>query len=91
MQEMNPQIVNQYFKDLKDVKNKELYFYCCNRDEKILPDGTIVRFSDYPWGESTLVADELCPWYKDFYNKKPPFFHEYDGHISHRIVKFQGK
>ena len=91
MQEMNPQVINQYFKDLKDVKNKELYFYCCNRDEKFLPDGTIVRFSDYPWGDATITVDEPCPWYKDYYSKYPPFFHAYDGHIRHRIVKFKGR
>lgn len=91
MQEMSLQVINQYFKDLKNVKNKGLYFYCCNRNEKILPDGTIVKFSNYPWGETDIVVDELCPWYKDFYNKKPPFFHKYDGDISHRIVKFKGK
>jgi hypothetical protein len=87
MQEMNPKIINQYFNDLKNSNNKS-YFYCCNREKKTLPDGTIVKFSDYPWGDASIVLDELCPWYLDFYNKTPPFFHNYDGLIRHRIVRF---
>ena len=87
MQEMNPKIINQYFNDLKNSNNKP-YFYCCNREKKTLPDGTIVKFSDYPWGDASIVLDELCPWYLDFYNKTPPFFHNYDGLIRHRIVRF---
>jgi len=88
MQEMDPRIINQYFNDLKK-SNDKLYFYCCNREEKILPDGTIVKFSDYPWEGSQIIADELCPWYLDFYNKSYPFFHSYDGLIRHRIVRFR--
>lgn len=90
MQEMNPEIIGQYFDNLKNVNNKKLYFYCCNREKKILPDGTVVKFSDYPWRDASIMVDEICPWYMDFYNKKPPFFHAYDGPIRHRIVTFGG-
>ena len=50
MQEMDPPVVKAYFDDMRAVAvNRQLLFYCCNRQEKQLPDGTVSRFADYPW------------------------------------------
>ncbi|MEH6632296.1 MAG: putative sugar O-methyltransferase [Halopseudomonas aestusnigri] len=87
MQEMSPSIVAGYFKTFRkiSVRNK-LTFYCCNREEKILPDGTEVKFSEYPWlEEDTVIVDELCPWHQTYYTFRPPFLHYYDGAHRHRL------
>ena len=90
MQEMNPDIVAQYFSDMRECKSESLYFYCCNRIEKELPDGTIVRFYDYPWSEDDeIILDELCPWNQSYYSRRPPFYHNYSGPVQHRIVKMK--
>jgi len=89
MQEMDPPVIADYFEDMRVMsKDKELYFYCCNREEKQLPDGTITRFTDYPWHVLDLVlVDELCPWHQQYYAKYPPFYRPYDGPLRHRLVR----
>ena len=61
MQEMNPDIIKTYFDIIRSSTGKR-YFYSCNREEKFLPDGTVVRFDDYPWnaGKDEIVFDERC-------------------------------
>jgi hypothetical protein len=88
MQEMDTPVIAAYFDDLRSIAgNQELMFYCCNREEKSLPDGTITRFSQYPWAAADkIIADELCPWHQQFYSFKPPFFRPYDGPIRHRLA-----
>lgn len=93
MQEMDPTIINKYFDDMRAIsKNKNLMFYCCNREEKKLPDGSVIRFSDYPWRENDkIIVDELCPWHQQYYDTiRPPFYHSYDGSVRHRLVTFNG-
>lgn len=88
MQVMDPHIISAYFDDLRASTSLDrILFYCCNREEKYLPDGTVTRFSDYPWSsEDTLLTDELCPWHQQYYTSKPPFFRPYDGPIRHRLA-----
>ena len=91
MQEMNPSMVESYFKDLSYISKKKLYFYCCNREEKILPDSTISRLEDYPWNKGdSIILDELCPWHQNYYTIFPPMYKKYDGPHRHqlRIMKF---
>jgi putative sugar O-methyltransferase len=93
MQEMDPPVVNEYFNDMRAIAvNREVLFYCCNREEKRLPDGTMSIFKEYPWlpGDKILV-DELCPWHEFYYSTRPPFFRRYDGPNMHRLVKLQSK
>ena len=88
MQEMDPPIVNAYFDDMRAVALKrELFFYCCNRQEKTLPDGVVSRFADYPWCvDDKILVDGLCPWHQFYYSIRPPFYRPYDGPIMHRLV-----
>jgi putative sugar O-methyltransferase len=89
MQEMTPKTIAQYFAALRG--GGACLFYCCNREEKTLPDGTVARFSSYPWHESdVVVADGLCPWHQQFYTFKPPFYRSYDGPHLHRLVRLDG-
>lgn len=90
MQEMDPPVVAAYFDDLRAIASqRQLVFYCCNREEKMLPDGTVTRFAAYPWREGDqILVDELCPWHQQYYAFRPPFYRSYDGPIRHRLVIF---
>jgi len=92
MGEMNPSTVNDYFTDIRAVAARQkVHFYCCNRVEKPLPDGTIVRFSDYPWSDNDdILIDGLCPWHQKYYSSKFPFYHRYDGLVKHRLAVMAG-
>jgi hypothetical protein len=92
MQEMNPETISCYFQDFREVaKKRESYFYCCNRVEKYLPDGTTVKFSKYPWDvNDEILVDELCPWHQEYYSILPPMYHLYDGPHQHRFIKISG-
>ena len=67
----------------------QIYFYCANRVEKTLPDGTVTRFRDYPWQPSTALFDELCPSHRAYPVLAPPFWRPFDGDVQHRLVRFQ--
>ncbi len=56
---------------------RKLLFYCCNHQEKKLPDGNISRFADYPWGDDQLIVDSLFPWHQNYYSIIPPFYRAY--------------
>ena len=88
MQEMNPPIIKAYFDDMRAIaSNQQLIFYCCNREEKILPDGTVTKFNEYPWrANDQILIDELCPWHQRYYSFIPPFYRPFDGSIRHRLV-----
>lgn len=88
MQEMDLPIIAAYFDDLRAIAaQRKLLFYCCNREEKALPDGVVTRFSAYPWHTSDqILVDELCPWHQQYYDIRPPFYRPYDGPIRHRLV-----
>ncbi|MBL69325.1 MAG: sugar O-methyltransferase [Verrucomicrobiales bacterium] len=89
MQEMDPEVIAEYFDEFRLIAaRKSLFFYCCNREQKELPDGTVTRFRDYPWiSNDEIFLDELCPWHQDYYTVFPPGFHAYDGPIRHRFVR----
>ncbi len=92
MQEMDPPIIYKYFESMRAVKSKRTLFYCCNRVEKELPDGTVTKFEEYPWCPADeIIVDELCPWHQEFYSFRPPFFRKYDGPIQHRLVTLASK
>lgn len=85
-QEMDLVVIKNYFKFLYTQKNKSFYFYLCNREEKFLPDGSLIRFKDYPFKtKDLLIIDELCPWHQDFYTFRPPFKRLYDGPTRHQL------
>ena len=90
MQEMNPKVIAEYFTDISiAAKNHNSFFYCCNRKTKSFPDGTVVNFKDYPWHLSGKALDNgQCPWHQKYYSMRPPFYHDYDGVLQHRLVQF---
>ncbi|MDA0328588.1 MAG: hypothetical protein O2958_06230 [Gemmatimonadetes bacterium] len=92
MQEMDPPVIAEYFGDLRRVAaRRPLHFYCCNREEKVLPDGTVTRFLDYPWvPEDRILHEGLPPWHQRYYSFYPPFYRPYDGRHMHRWVRLAG-
>ena len=89
MQEMDPTIVKAYFNYMRKSSSCEVYFYCCNREKKVLPDYTISEFKEYPWNDAHILLDELCPWYQKFPTSIPPFWKPFDGTTRHRIARLK--
>ena len=87
MQELDRNAIKTYF-DIMRSSTVESLFYSCNRIEKELPDGTIIRFDDYPWDKKDeIIIDEKCPWCQKYPVNKPPFWRRLDGPTQHRLVK----
>jgi hypothetical protein len=99
MQEMTVPAIASYF-DFLRARDTQL-FYCCNRVEKRLPGGEVLRFMDYPWraGDKHLV-DEACPWHQWFVGLggppnvrvagvPVPLVHRYDGPTWHRLSRLE--
>ena len=90
MQEMEKSVIGQYFEYIQIKRN--VYFYCCNREEKSLPDGTIIRFKEYPWKlNDEIILDELCPWHQKYYEFPWPVYKNYDGPHIHQLRKMNSK
>lgn len=86
MMEMNPPVTKMYFDALRQCPRQSTAFYCCNRVEKRLPDGTITRFFEYPWDrDDEILLDEPTPWDKYGYHGRPPFYYR-NNPVQHRLV-----
>lgn len=97
MQEMSPEVVANYFSLLRSRRTD--VFYCCNRVEKRLPGGELLRFHHYPWlPEDVHLVDEPAPWHQFFVGRGPsphvrfagipiPLMHRYDGMHWHRLTR----
>ena len=85
MQEMDLQVVHRYF-ELMRTSTVDSYFYCINREKKTIPDGSVIRFIDYPWEGDETFIDELCPFYHSYPSSRPPFWRPFEPH-RHRLVK----
>lgn len=87
MQEMTPETVAGYFALLRRQLMSESYFYCCNRERKVLPGGEVSVLAEYPWrADDRVHLDEPCPWHQYFLTPLPPFLRHYDGRHRHRLV-----
>lgn len=91
MQEMDPPIIAAYFDLLRRNPAERTVFYCCNRREKTLYDGTILRFVDYPWrAGDRLLVDEACAWSALSYHTRPPFWiHRPADYTQHRLADLE--
>jgi len=70
------------------IKNNKGYLYCCNREEKKLYDGEIIKYYDYPWGDCRKIFEEECLLYRKYYSLRPPFIHKIKDKIIHSLTKF---
>ena len=100
MQEMTPDSVRYYFTFIRSHISAEGLFYCCNREEKVLPGSEVLRFDDYPWNKAdSHLIDEEPPFYRWFFSPRPtarhlriatipvPFGRLFDGPIRHRLTR----
>ena len=87
MQEMDLSVIQGYFTVMR-AGDGAGYFYCCNRVDKTLPDGSSIRFDAYPWDRNDgVLVDELCPWYQRRPVLKPPYWRPFGGPIRHRLAR----
>lgn len=87
MQEMIPDAIADYFRVLRANRAAETAFYCCNRVEKTLYRGEVIRFQDYPWRvEDTVLLDGICPWDRIEYGPRPPFWSLTPNLKRHRLA-----
>jgi len=89
MQEMDQAVIENYFRYMRSSSQTLCYFYSCNRLEKRLPDGALIKFMEYPWQDSVILLDEVCPWYQRYPSSKPPFWLSLDGVIQHRLARLK--
>ncbi|MDA1091556.1 MAG: hypothetical protein O3A85_14760 [Proteobacteria bacterium] len=86
MMEMMPSVTARYFDVLRRCPRRQTAFYCCNRVEKRLADGTVTRFLEYPWrAADDIVVDGPCPWTRIAYRGWPPFFYR-SNPVQHRLA-----
>ena len=87
MQEMTPEAVSSYFSFLRGHLVKDNLFYCCNRERKVLPDGEVSAFLEYPWKSGDQIRfDGLCPWHQFYFAASPRPFRRYAGPHRHRLT-----
>lgn len=93
-QEMNKSTINRYFDIIKSSPLGAM-LYACNRQEKTLYGGEVIRFEDYPWGAYEKVVEQVeCPWHQHFYKFRrgniplPITRVKYDGIHMHSLVKY---
>lgn len=88
MMEMDPPVIDEYFRILRGNKAGETAFYCCSRIYKKLYDGTEVRFEEFPWRrDDRILHDSVSPWDQWTYNRTPPFWHyRFDRPDKKRVV-----
>lgn len=88
MQEMDLPVIHNYFAHLRAAaKDDEVQFYCCNRESKTLPDGSVINFADYGWHKNDIhIIDEECDWHRHYYRRFLPFYFKYDGVLRHRFT-----
>ncbi len=86
MMEMDPPVTAAYFDLLRRALADKTAFYCCNRVEKTLPDGTLTRFDAYPWdADDEILVDAMCRWTRLAYRSRPPFYY-LSNPVRHRLV-----
>ena len=87
MMEMDMAVTAAYFEVLRKGPADKTAFYCCNADEKRWADGTVIRFSEYPWHEKDIIlVDEACPWDQYRYHRQLPFYSKFKALNWHRLV-----
>ena len=87
MQEMNQEVIMRYLELIRSQKGRT-YFYCANRESKILPDGREIKFSEYGWSETDVVYFNSSPvWLQWILTRRPPFIRKLDGRILHKLIR----
>ncbi|MEF2230136.1 MAG: putative sugar O-methyltransferase [Pseudodesulfovibrio sp.] len=99
MQEMTMPVIEEYFRFMRGTLRSGGLFYCCNRKEKVLPCGSVIRFHAYPWDAADIVLiDGPCPWHTFFlescraargpvlFGRRVPYINWFDGDHLHRLA-----
>jgi len=75
MMEMDPPVIEEYFRLLRSGRTEKVAFYCCNLEHKQFSGEGVSDFFKYPWRDNDeILVHETCPWTKFRYGNVPPFF-----------------
>ena len=75
MMEMDPPVIEEYFRILRSGSKEHSAFYCCNQEHKQFSGDGTSNFFDYPWRDTDeILVDGTCPWTKFRYGNALPFF-----------------
>lgn len=89
MQEMDKVVVDEYFRLMRSSRSPRVRFFSCNRSEKRLPDGQVIRSREYHWRDAKVLLSEDDPeWYRFYPTRRPPFWRPFDGTFEVRLVEF---
>jgi hypothetical protein len=71
------------------IKSNEAFLYCLNREEKIMYDGTSIRYKDYNFHlAKKIIFEEEAKFQRYFYNLRPPMVHRKKTKMIHTLAKF---
>lgn len=89
MQEMTADMIEEYFRFIRNRVDLNNYFYCCNRETKVLIGGEKIVFDQYPWSQNdNIYFDESPDFYKYYYSCRFPFKHYFES-FRYRLVQLR--
>ena len=89
MNEMTIDMIREYFKFIRLRADERNYFYCCNRELKILTGGERTAFLEYPWeAQDEIYFDEDPDFCRYYYTFRFPFKHYFEP-FRHRLVRLK--
>jgi len=87
--EMNLNTIQEYYSWIGAHLNSGGFFYHCNRESKILPDGSRTSIQEFP--SDLLNAQEIfsdqCEWYSRYPTGRIPLFKPFDGNFREFLYK----
>jgi hypothetical protein len=87
--EMNLDTIQEYFAWIGGHLNSGGYFYHCNRESKILPDGSRISIQEFQSEllYANMIFSENCHWYSRYPTGRIPLFKPFDGIFREFLYK----
>lgn len=81
--------IRETHKYIEIVLSNSAFLYSLNREEKIMYDGTIIKYADYGLNKKgEIIFDEEAKFVKYYYNSRIPFIHRKRSKIINTLAKF---
>lgn len=89
--EMNLETIQEYFAWIGGHLNSGGFFYHCNRESKILPDGSKISIQEFQSEllNANVIFSENCDWYSRYPTGRIPLFKPFDGIFREFLYKSQ--
>lgn len=87
--EMNLETIQEYFEWVGAHLNSEGAFYHCNRELKILPDGSRISIQEFQSEllNANVIFSEKCKWYARYPTGRIPPYKPFDGIFREFLYK----